>query len=339
MADSTQRYIVVNGYNDSKTGHVSISIQGIEFEQQFRVDTVLANPVNWVSPANLVADVLGTGITGTLDGTTGLAQDTDRFNAITIRIPVTRAQENKALELVTNALPINSYGLLGGNCVDYVDYVLEGIGAERDWREEWARLGGMSGWNPIELYIEFTASRTPTPDVSNFPVGTVSSARLPGQLGMIDGGNEANALDLISHETATAAYPYGQGRYGWVNGIYVDKAPREVSSARHSFGDGDNSIDNDWRRPDDGGAHSNSRGVTHGTGASPTFSAVKSTPTSDNGPKPGGYTVKTSAVSPTTGEAVYDRGVYAAEGPEAAGAGVEASNSKTTQQTHKRKNV
>ena len=170
------------------------------------------------------------------------------------------------------------------------------------------------------------------------PVPNDESGYGPIVSGGIITGNEYNAFDLIGHMYGTLALrdPY-----------YNPSALLEQANARYQgpFGDSYSGNDNDWRLPandwrrssrddrdrasrkrdDDDGPSGNSGGTDNSApsgGKNGFFSGSNSYGNSsfDSGPKPG-YSNPTNVSSPSTGEKVYDKGVYDLEGPEATGAG------------------
>lgn len=101
------------------------------------------------------------------------------------RHPNTREGTSGALDILIDGRPIN----IMRNIQDYAR-----IGEPEDLRVLVARGAPVS---PIEA--------RPRPVPSWVPIGQVSSARLPGQMGVIERGHEMNALDVMAEQQYIAA--------------------------------------------------------------------------------------------------------------------------------------
>lgn len=173
------RAIVVNGYaNGSLSGHVSVTLGDVVYEQQLNPSVFSGfsslldapfSPYGFITSASFtfvytVAEVV-TSVGGSNDGIIRARPKPGDFDSlfarpatapdISISIPVTEAQYQAALIFAeANDGITNNYGLLDQNCVTFVDNVFAAAGLDTNlWRAELESQGGIPGARPIEVII------------------------------------------------------------------------------------------------------------------------------------------------------------------------------------------
>lgn len=140
-------FVTISGYSDSPSGHVSIQVGDRVFEQQ-QVNQTDEFTYHDASQA----------LTSTGSVEDGIIQQRPQGELISepsnsISIPVTAEQQQAMQSYIDSVLGPNNYGLLGVNCVEFVDNVLLAGEVLVDWRELLSETGGIPEAKPVEISI------------------------------------------------------------------------------------------------------------------------------------------------------------------------------------------
>jgi hypothetical protein len=157
--------IIINVYNDTASGHVSITLPSGTYEQTWTGGSVKSLATNLVAGGGLIgglaltAHSLFSSDSGQIDGETQLVLPNEegglieRLPALRIPMVVSGTQTELMEAFVQGQLMGNDYGLTSNNCVAFVDTVLGSGYVENDWRLRLQQMGGLPGNVPIEYLL------------------------------------------------------------------------------------------------------------------------------------------------------------------------------------------
>lgn len=155
--------ISINGYSDSATGHVSISVAGQTYEQQWR-----QSPTPLLGLLSLT--IFNGGTVGFRDGVIQVRPADASPPSVEAEIEVAADQESAILAFVEGSLGPNAYGLFSTNCVEFVNNALAAGNVGIDTYDALASAGGIPGAKLVEISIAIkTDSNALFSNLSNTP--------------------------------------------------------------------------------------------------------------------------------------------------------------------------